>query len=101
MFKLHMGNTPCQVSEEEWRQLGIKAEGYSGSDISIVIRDAMMQPVRKVRFCAATMWRPHCALPQLHWLALTFPLFPFLFLDRFKPLRISAKFVGLHATTPT
>ena len=49
MFKLHMGNTPCQVSEEEWRQLGIKADGYSGSDISIVIRDAMMQPVRKVR----------------------------------------------------
>lgn len=49
MFKLHMGNTPCQVAEEEWRELGIKAEGYSGSDISIVIRDAMMQPVRKVQ----------------------------------------------------
>ena len=48
MFKLHMGSTPCQVSEEEWRDLGIKAEGYSGSDISIVVRDAMMQPVRKV-----------------------------------------------------
>lgn len=49
MFKLHMGNTPCHVSDEEWRQLGVKAEGYSGSDISIVIRDAMMQPVRKVQ----------------------------------------------------
>jgi len=49
MFKLHMGSTPCQVSEEEWRQLGIKAEGYSGSDIAIVVRDAMMQPVRKVQ----------------------------------------------------
>lgn len=49
MFKLHMGSTPCQIAEDEWRQLGIKAEGYSGSDISIVIRDAMMQPVRKVQ----------------------------------------------------
>lgn len=49
MFKIHMGSTPCLVQDEEYRQLGLKSEGYSGSDISIVIRDAMMQPVRKVQ----------------------------------------------------
>ena len=43
MFKLNMGNTPTTVSEEDYRELGRRTEGYSGSDISIVVRDALMQ----------------------------------------------------------
>jgi len=49
MFTLHMGNTPNEIDPEGYRQLGIRSEGYSGSDIAIVVRDAMMQPVRKVQ----------------------------------------------------
>lgn len=49
MFKLHLGNTPHSISEEEFRDLGKRTEGYSGADISIVVRDALMQPVRKVQ----------------------------------------------------
>jgi len=49
MFKLNMGKTPHNISEEEFRDLGKRTEGYSGSDISIVVRDALMQPVRKVQ----------------------------------------------------
>jgi len=49
MFKLNMGDTPCTITEEEYRQLGSRTDGYSGSDISIVVRDALMQPVRKVQ----------------------------------------------------
>merc|ERR1712112_673086 len=49
MFKLHMGNTPANVSEDEYRDLGDRTDGYSGADISIVVRDALMQPVRKVQ----------------------------------------------------
>jgi SpoVK/Ycf46/Vps4 family AAA+-type ATPase len=45
MFKLNMGNTPTTVSEEEYRELGRRTEGYSGSDISIVVRDALMQVI--------------------------------------------------------
>ncbi|KAH3775119.1 vacuolar protein sorting-associated protein 4B-like isoform X2 [Dreissena polymorpha] len=49
MFKLHLGATPNSLSDEDFRELGRRAEGYSGADVSIVVRDALMQPVRKVQ----------------------------------------------------
>lgn len=49
MFKIHLGNTPTQLSEENLRELAKRTEGYSGADISIVVRDSLMQPVRKVQ----------------------------------------------------
>ncbi|KAF8907653.1 katanin p60 ATPase domain-containing protein [Gymnopilus junonius] len=38
----------CELSLQDYRTLANRTEGYSGSDISIVVRDALMQPVRKV-----------------------------------------------------
>lgn len=49
MFKLHLGSTPNNLTEEDFSTLGKKTEGYSGADISIIVRDALMQPVRKVQ----------------------------------------------------
>lgn len=49
MFRLHLGNTPHSLSEADLRQLAHKTDGYSGADISIIVRDALMQPVRKVQ----------------------------------------------------
>ncbi|OSX67993.1 hypothetical protein POSPLADRAFT_1043160 [Postia placenta MAD-698-R-SB12] len=48
MFQLHVGDTPCELTVKDYRLLAEKTEGYSGSDISVVVRDALMQPVRKV-----------------------------------------------------
>lgn len=48
MFEIHVGTTPCELSPKDYRVLADRTEGYSGSDISIVVRDALMQPVRKV-----------------------------------------------------
>jgi len=48
MFEIHVGNTPCQLEHKDYRVLASKTEGYSGSDIAIIVRDALMQPVRKV-----------------------------------------------------
>lgn len=49
MFKLHLGSTPNGLTEADFTSLGKKTEGYSGADISIIVRDALMQPVRKVQ----------------------------------------------------
>jgi vacuolar protein-sorting-associated protein 4 len=49
MFKLHLGDTPNDLSQEDMRELGRLANGYSGSDISLVVREALMAPVRMVR----------------------------------------------------
>ncbi|KAI6182194.1 Vesicle-fusing ATPase [Aphelenchoides bicaudatus] len=49
MFKLHIGTTPNNLTEENLKTLAQKTEGYSGHDVSIVVRDALMQPVRKLQ----------------------------------------------------
>lgn len=49
MFKIHIGDTPHCITAEEFRKLGEATEGYSGADISIVVREALMQPVRFVQ----------------------------------------------------
>ncbi|KAJ6541842.1 P-loop containing nucleoside triphosphate hydrolase protein [Mycena capillaripes] len=48
MFELEVGETPCEMAPKDYRMLADQADGYSGSDISSVVRDALMQPVRKV-----------------------------------------------------
>ncbi|XP_009296349.1 vacuolar protein sorting-associated protein 4B isoform X3 [Danio rerio] len=49
MFKLNLGTTPNSLTESDFMTLGKKTDGYSGADISIIVRDALMQPVRKVQ----------------------------------------------------
>ncbi|KAF2084504.1 vacuolar protein sorting-associated protein 4 [Saccharata proteae CBS 121410] len=49
MFELAVGSTPCALKSEDYRELGKLSEGYSGSDISIAVQDALMQPVRKIQ----------------------------------------------------
>nr|XP_056710971.1 vacuolar protein sorting-associated protein 4B [Euleptes europaea] len=49
MFKLHLGSTQNSLSESDCRELGKRTDGYSGADISVIVRDALMQPVRKVQ----------------------------------------------------
>lgn len=49
MFEISVGTTPCELAGADFRTLGELSEGYSGSDISIAVQDALMQPVRKIQ----------------------------------------------------
>ena len=49
MFEMSVGTTPCDLKPADFRTLGQMSEGYSGSDISIAVQDALMQPVRKIQ----------------------------------------------------
>lgn len=49
MFRLHLGSTPHNLTDANIHELARKTEGYSGADISIIVRDSLMQPVRKVQ----------------------------------------------------
>jgi vacuolar protein-sorting-associated protein 4 len=49
MFKIHMGDTKCTVTNKDWAALALKTSGYSGSDISILVKNALMEPIRVIR----------------------------------------------------
>ncbi|KAG2195478.1 P-loop containing nucleoside triphosphate hydrolase protein [Mucor mucedo] len=49
LFALNIGNTPCTLGQAEYKQLADLTDGYSGSDIAVLVRDALMQPIRKVQ----------------------------------------------------
>ncbi|KAK2726479.1 vacuolar protein sorting-associated protein 4-like [Artemia franciscana] len=48
IFKIHLGNTRNTLTQKDFRELGKRSKGYSGSDISQLVRDALMQPVRRI-----------------------------------------------------
>lgn len=49
MFEINVGDTPCTLSKEDYRSLGQMTEGYSGSDIAVAVKDALMEPIRKIQ----------------------------------------------------
>ncbi|EPS59126.1 hypothetical protein M569_15684 [Genlisea aurea] len=69
MFKVHLGDTPNNLTESDFEQLARKTEGFSGSDISVCVKDVLFEPVRKTQdamFFIKTsngMWMP-CAPKQ-------------------------------------
>ena len=49
MFKLHLRSTPHNLNDEDFKTLGRQSEGYSPSDIILVVREATMKPIRKIQ----------------------------------------------------
>ena len=46
MFKIHLGDTPNSLTDEDFKYLGEVTEGFSGSDVSVMVKDVLMEPVR-------------------------------------------------------
>ena len=49
MLKIHLGDTKHSLSEKDFHELAKSTEGFSGSDISVMVRDALMEPVRRLQ----------------------------------------------------
>ncbi|KAJ4826359.1 Protein SUPPRESSOR OF K(+) TRANSPORT GROWTH DEFT 1 [Turnera subulata] len=49
IFKLNIGDTPHNLTESDFEELARRTEGFSGSDISVCVKDVLFQPVRKTR----------------------------------------------------
>lgn len=56
MFDINIGDVPCECSNQDYKALASMTEGYSGHDIAVVVRDALMQPIRKIQ--QATHFKP-------------------------------------------
>lgn len=56
MFKLAVGDTPNTLTQEDFKRLAAQTDGYSGSDIAIIVQDALMEPIRLVQ--QATHFKP-------------------------------------------
>ncbi|KAH0996829.1 hypothetical protein GBA52_020693 [Prunus armeniaca] len=64
MFKVHLGDTPNNLSESDFESLARKTEGFSGSDVAVCVKDVLFEPVRKTQDAmfffksADNMWIP-------------------------------------------
>jgi len=70
-LKHHLGtSTYHTIQEREWMQLAQRAEHYSGADIGVVCREALLRPIR--RLGSATHFKripnPNADGPRQLWL---------------------------------
>lgn len=49
MLKSNLGKTPHTMRDQDFEQFAKKTQGYSGSDMSIVVRDASFEPIRQLQ----------------------------------------------------
>lgn len=47
MAKLHLGDTPSNLVQENYDTIGNETSGYSGSDLATTVREALMEPLRQ------------------------------------------------------
>mmetsp|Transcript_27287 Transcript_27287/g.91292 ORF Transcript_27287/g.91292 Transcript_27287/m.91292 type:complete len:358 (+) Transcript_27287:345-1418(+) len=56
MVAIHVGDTPHALAPADLAKIGELTQGFSGSDVAVLVRDALMEPVRALQ--AATHFRP-------------------------------------------
>eukprot|EP00927_Polykrikos_kofoidii_P016192 TRINITY_DN17283_c0_g1_i1.p1 TRINITY_DN17283_c0_g1~~TRINITY_DN17283_c0_g1_i1.p1 ORF type:complete len:478 (-),score=101.65 TRINITY_DN17283_c0_g1_i1:92-1375(-) len=49
LLKLNIGDTRCSCTDKDLEHFAQRTDGFSGADMSILVRDAIMAPVRRCR----------------------------------------------------
>lgn len=49
IFKIQLGNAVHSLTDEDFTELGKRTNRFSGYDISVVVKEALMKPVKKVQ----------------------------------------------------
>ena len=49
LFESHVGSTPTELIDHDLLVLAKWTENYSGSDISVAVRETLMEPIRTVQ----------------------------------------------------
>ena len=71
MFKVHLGDTPHALTQADFEMLGKQTEGFSGSDVNVVVKDVLMEPVRKTQEATHFRWVPQLlSRPGWMWLCI-------------------------------
>ncbi|GAU45037.1 hypothetical protein TSUD_107320 [Trifolium subterraneum] len=47
--QVHLGDTPHNLTERDFEYLASRTDGFSGSDISVCVKDVLFEPVRKTQ----------------------------------------------------
>ncbi|RYR43059.1 hypothetical protein Ahy_A08g039490 isoform C [Arachis hypogaea] len=47
--QVHLGDTPNNLTEKDFEYLASRTDGFSGSDISVCVKDVLFEPVRKTQ----------------------------------------------------
>ncbi|CDJ58542.1 vacuolar sorting ATPase Vps4, putative [Eimeria maxima] len=53
LLRSGLGGTPHHLTDADFRHLARELEGFSGSDISVLVRDALFEPIRRCRTATA------------------------------------------------
>lgn len=49
MFQIKIGTTPHSLRSEDFTYFGEQTEGFSGSDIAVMVKDVLFEPIRKLQ----------------------------------------------------
>lgn len=63
MFQIHIGQTPHNLVSSDFKLLGAKTDGFSGSDISVLVRDALYEPGNCYAYKSLSTHTYQCVLP--------------------------------------
>lgn len=59
IIRHHLGKTPHELTEEDLEELATETDGYSGSDLATLTKDAIMAPLRKCQEATRFIQTPH------------------------------------------